>query len=137
MQENTKSVSEFLRAIQSDLALAIPVPFELFEMPDSTSGASISIGEISSVQKTGELFKVKLNILCECGVSISEALPDLLVTEIAMNVHERITDNTFGFAAMVPENISNAPMGEDDRFSFRGVTWDQEVYVEQFDIKAP
>ena len=137
MQENTKSVSEFLRSVKKEIETKVNIDVELFKLPNSNSGASLSIGDISSVEKTGDLFKVKLNILCECFVSLAEVNPELVATEISMNIQEVVSVNSFGCTARPPENLANAPMGDDDKSYFRGLTWDQELYVERFDIKAP
>jgi len=135
MPETTKSVSEFLRMLKADLESKVSVNFSLFNKPDSTAFAVVSVGEVGTVNKTGDCFKVKLNLLCECAVSISEIDCEFTCLEISLAIQEALDSNAFKCTAMPPENISNAPMGEDDRFTYRGLTWDQEVYIDKFIIE--
>ena len=128
----TRSLSEVLRKIKSHL----PIGAELFEFPDSDIGCALSITEIKGSKNIGGYFSVKVNISCECRVSLALDSSRLKAVELSALVFERCESSTFGCSGKVPENLIALPDGEDEVFVSLVINWDQELYVERIDFTA-
>ena len=134
MSEITKSLSEVLRRLKVHIEARVPVKVELYEFPGEDIACSISIYQFSDVNRTGDCFSIKLNLSAECRVSTSLKSADLKATELAAWVFSAVKGQTFGCTGKPPEKLISTPLGESESHAEWSVNWDQEFYVQKFDI---
>lgn len=130
MSEITKSLSEVLRKI----AETLPFDCEVFYFPKKDIGCNVSVTEINESKNTGCYFTVKVNITCECRVSLTLENAEFKAVELASAVVSECENASFGCTGGVPENLRALPDGVDKNFVNWFVNWDQEFYVERIDL---
>ncbi len=134
MPSITKSVSEIIRSACSVLGGKSGVDITPFNFDSSSDLACLSIGPVSSVNKTGDTFLSKINFNVDVRVSLAEENAEFRAMEMALAVHAALDGESFGCSAMEPTNILSSPTGEDEHYAYWSVSWEQEVYVERFII---
>lgn len=134
MSSITKSVSEIVRSACAVLGSKSGVDITPFNFDASSDLACLSIGPVSSVNKTGDAFLSKINFNVDVRVSLSEQNAEFRSMEMALAIHAALDGESFGCSASEPMNISSSPTGEDEHHAYWSVTWEQEVYVERFVI---